>query len=134
MAGCGGSKPIAYEDITSELRGPVEFPRLVRSIFRTRDDFTAYLRDTMPGRAPNVPRIDFARREAILIASGPRSSTGYKLRVVNVRETRDRVAVTVKETTPKLGEPVAARLTYPFVLITIPQNPKSLFLHFEGRP
>lgn len=88
----------------------------------------------MPGREPSLPAIDFAHREAILIASGPRSSTGYKLRVVNVRETRDRVAVTVKETTPQLGEPVVARVTYPFVLITIPRNPKSLFLHFEGRP
>lgn len=88
----------------------------------------------MPGRAPKAPRIDFAHREAILIASGPRSSTGYKLRVVRVRETRDRVAVTVRETAPRLGEPVVARLTYPFVLITIPRNPKSLFLHFEGRP
>jgi PrcB C-terminal len=88
----------------------------------------------MPGRAPNVPPVDFAHREAILISTGPRSSTGYKLRVVKVGETRDRVAVTVKETTPRLGEPVVARLTYPFVLITIPQNPKSLFLHFEGRP
>ena len=131
---CGGSKPIAYDDITSQLRGRVEFPRLVRSIFHTRADFVSYLEDTMPGRAPSVPAIDFAHREAILIASGPRSSTGYKLRVVSVRETRDRVAVNVKETSPQLGEPVTARLTYPFVLITIPQNAKSLFLHFEGRP
>jgi hypothetical protein len=88
----------------------------------------------MPGRAPKVPPIDFSRREAILIASGPRSSTGYSLHVVSVRETNDRVAVTVREDTPSLGEPVVARITYPFRLITIPKNPKSLFLHFVGRP
>jgi len=88
----------------------------------------------MPGRAPRLPPIDFSHREAILIASGPRSSTGYSLRVVSVRETSDRIAVTVHERTPALGEKVVARLTYPFRLITIPRSPKSLFLHFEGRP
>ena len=88
----------------------------------------------MPGRAPRVPRIDFARSEAILIASGPRSSTGYALRVVGVRDTGSRIAVTVRERTPGLGERVTARVTYPFVLLTVPHSGKSLFLHYVGRP
>jgi hypothetical protein len=88
----------------------------------------------MPGRAPGVPPIDFARREAIIVAVGPRSSTGYALRVVKVRETSDRIAVTVRERTPTIGEPVQARVTYPFRLITIPRIDKKLLLHIEGRP
>lgn len=88
----------------------------------------------MPGRAPAIPPIDFAHREAILVAVGPRSSTGYALRVVKVRETSDRIAVTVRERTPTIGEPVVARVTYPFRLITIPRIDKSLLLHIEGRP
>ena len=133
LAACGSSHALAYRDITSQLRSP-EFPRPVRSIFRTRRDLADYLADAMPGRAPRVPRIDFARSEAILIASGPRSSTGYALRVVGVRDTGSRIAVTVRERTPGLGEPVTARVTYPFVLLTVPHSGKRLFLHYVGRP
>jgi hypothetical protein len=88
----------------------------------------------MPGRAPAIPEIDFARREAILIATGPRSSTGYALRIVKVRETGNRIAVTARELAPALGEPVVARVTYPFRLITVPRTSKKLLLHLEGRP
>jgi PrcB C-terminal len=112
----------------------VEFPRLVREAFRTRAAFAEFLAREMPGRAPAFPEIDFSRREAILIATGPRSSTGYALRIVKVRETSDRIAVTVHERTPSLGESVVARVTYPFRLITVPQSSKKLLLHIQGRP
>jgi len=112
----------------------VQFPRLIRQLFRTRAELVAYLAHQLPGRPPAVPPIDFTHREAILIATGPRSSTGYALRVVKVRETSDRIAVTVHERTPSLGEPVVARVTYPFRLITIPRIDKTLLLHIEGRP
>lgn len=106
----------------------------MRSIFRSRSDLADYLAHAMPGRAPAVPPIDFAHREAILIAAGPRSSTGYALRVVRVRDTGSRIAVTVDERTPHLGEPVTARVTYPFLLLTVPRSHKSLLLHYAGRP
>jgi len=134
LAGCGGGgKAVPYTDISTELH-PVEFPRLVRQAFLDRAAFADYLAKLMPGRAPAVPQIDFSRREAILIAVGPRSSTGYALRIVKVRETINRIAVTVRERTPSLGEPVVARLTYPFRLITIPRSRKRLLLHIAGRP
>jgi hypothetical protein len=88
----------------------------------------------MPGSAPEIPHIDWRRREAVLVAAGPRSSTGYALRVVSVHETSDRLVVSVRERTPSLGEPVQARVTYPFRLITIPRISKKPFLHWEGRP
>jgi hypothetical protein len=120
-------------DISSQLHD-VQFPRLTREVFRSRVDLLGYLGRALPGRRPVVPNIDFAHREAILVAMGPRSSTGYALHVVKVRETSDRIAVTVRERTPSLGEPVIARVTYPFVLITIPRIDKSLLLHIQGRP
>jgi len=132
-AGCGGAKTVPYTDISSQLHG-VEFPRLERQLFRTRKELALFLEQSTPGRAPAVPPIDFAHREAILVTVGPRSSTGYALRVVKVRETSDRIAVTVRERTPGLGERVQARVTYPFRLITIPRIDKKLLLHIEGRP
>ena len=134
LAGCGGGeKPVAFVDVSSQVHG-IQFPRLVRELFRSRSEMTGYLERALPGHAPAVPEIDFAHREAILVAMGPRSSTGYALRVVKVRETSNRIAVTVRERTPTLGEPVVARLTYPFVLITIPRIDKKLLLHIQGRP
>ena len=134
LAACGSTpKPVPYADVSRQLHD-VQFPRLTRELFRSRAALTGYLGRALPGRAPTAPNIDFAHREAILVAMGPRSSTGYALRVVKVRETSDRIAVTVRERTPSLGEPVVPRVTYPFVLITIPRIDKKLLLHIEGRP
>jgi PrcB C-terminal len=124
---------VPYRDITSELRG-YQPPRLAREVFTTRAEFVKYLRNVMFGRAIRVPVVDWAHREAILVASGPRSSTGYSLHVVSLRARGGRLALTVRERTPSLGEPVAARVTYPFVLITVPRTSKTLLLHFRGRP
>jgi hypothetical protein len=134
VGGCGGStNAIAYTDITTRLH-PVEFPRVVRQAFLSRSDFARYLRRAMPGSEPRIPPIDWRRREAVLVAAGPRSSTGYVLHVVGVHETGGRLVVTVRERTPSLGEPVEARVTYPFRLITVPRTSKRLLLHWEGRP
>lgn len=88
----------------------------------------------MPGRRLRIPRIDFARREAVLVAAGPRSSTGYELRVLSVRERGGRLVVTVHERTPSLGERVMPRVTYPFLLLSVPRSDKSLLLKWPGRP
>jgi hypothetical protein len=133
VAGCGGtSKQLAYTDLTHELHGFAP-PRLVREAFTTRAAFAKYVHRESPGVA-KLPTIDWAHRQAILVSAGPRSSTGYVLKIVSVRETAHHVVVTVHEDTPKLGEPVEARVTYPFRLITIPRTSKPLFLHWPGRP
>jgi len=88
----------------------------------------------MPGRRIHLPQIDFSRREAILVAAGPRSSTGYDLRILGVRETGSRIVVIVRERTPSLGQPVTAKVTYPFRLITVPRSDKHLRLKWLGRP
>jgi hypothetical protein len=105
----------------------------VRQAFKTQAAFAKYVQHESPGIG-HLPSIDWANREAILISAGPRSSTGYVLRIVSVRETAHHVVVTVHEDTPTLGEPVRARVTYPYRLITIARTSKPLFLHWPGRP
>lgn len=122
-----------YRDVSSQLHG-YEPPRLAREVFTNRAELAKYLRHTVPAGQVLVPRVDWAHREAILVASGPRSSTGYSLQVVSLYARGGRLALTVKERTPSLGEPVTAKVTYPFVLITVPRTNKSLLLHFRGRP
>jgi PrcB C-terminal len=134
LAGCGGlGAPVAYRDISGELHG-YQPPRLAREVFKNRDQFARYLRHAAPGGHVRVPPIDWSHREAILVASGPRSSTGYTLHVMSLYARGGELVLTVKERTPSLGQTVTARLTYPFVLITVARTSRSVVLHFRGRP
>lgn len=128
----GDDRPLAWEDVTSELRG-FESSRPVGVVIDDRADFAEFLRRAMPGRAPALPAIDWRRRRVVLVASGPRSSTGYELRVVRVVEERSRILIVVHERTPTLGEPVVARVTYPYRLLTIPATTKHVALRWQGR-
>ena len=134
MVACGGAgKTVPFTDITSSLHGFA--PARTTSVkFPNREKFARFLQKAMPGDAPAVPRIDWAHVQPVLIAPGPRSSTGYALRVVSVRKRDGRLVVTVHERTPSLGEPVIARVTYPYRLITVPKTSLRLLLHYEGRP
>ncbi|MDX6402027.1 MAG: PrcB C-terminal, partial [Gaiellaceae bacterium] len=101
----------------------------------------AVLQRNNPGRDIHLPPIDFTRREAYLVAAGPRSSTGYDLRIVSVRDTGGHIVVTVHERTPGLGDrtpglgdPVRARVTYPFRLIALRASDEPVKLKWPGRP
>jgi len=87
-----------------------------------------------PGRPIRLPSIDFTRQEIYLVAAGPRSSTGYELEVVRVQDEGGHIVVVVHERTPSLGDPVRARVTYPFVLISLPRSEEPVKLKWPGRP
>ena len=131
--GHGGGRPLAWRDVTGQL-GPAEFRRPAGRVFGSARELRRYVIAAMPGRAPSLPRIDFRRREAVLLAAGPRSSTGYTVDVETVREERGRIVVQVRERTPSLGDPVAARVTYPYRLITLPRLDKPVDISWDGRP
>jgi hypothetical protein len=135
LVGACGSAPqdVSYRDITAQS-GRLEFPRITRQLFRTRAALDAVLERANPGRELSVPAIDFSRRDAYLVAAGPRSSTGYDLRIVRVQDVGDHVVVVVRERTPSLGDPVQARVTYPFRLITLPRSDEPVKLKWLGRP
>ena len=134
LTGCAGkTRPVAYADLTSKV-GPIEFTRIYVRLFRTRTSLLKLLRQMNPGRTVRLPAIDFGRREVFLVATGPRSSTGYVLRVVSVREAGNRLTVTIRERTPTLGEPVTARVTYPFRLLSVPRTAEHLRLKWLVRP
>lgn len=135
LSGCGSqeARPVPYEDITRRV-GALEFTRITRDVFRSRAALLEVLGRNNPGRVIDVPPIDFTRREVYLVAAGPRSSTGYELRVTAVRNEGDQVVVVVKEQAPSLGDPVSARVTYPFRLIVLPRSDKPVKLKWPGRP
>jgi hypothetical protein len=67
--------------------------------------------------------------ERVLIASGPRSSSGYALEVRRAVVERGRVAIVVRE----LDRPGRARITYPYRLLVFPKLDKPVHVHWEGR-
>jgi hypothetical protein len=81
-----------------------------------------------------APRIDFSRDLALLVAAGPRSSTGYAVKIAQVTEERGRVVVEVRERTPGLRDRVRARVTYPYVFVTLPRTDKPVHVDWLGRP
>jgi PrcB C-terminal len=102
-----GSTPVAWKDVSDRV------PSLDRSV-----------------AAFKVNKFD--GRERILISPGPRSSTGYAVRIVSVTEQRRQILVEVREVTPHLGQRVQARVTYPYKLIEIPRTRKHVTIHWLG--
>jgi hypothetical protein len=129
----GGGRPVAWHVVPEGLgAAPIASPTFLR--FRKRRYLENYLAAHFPGRAPTLPPIDFTRDEALLAAVGARSSTGYWVRIESVSKQRSRIVVRVREVTPSLGQRITARVTYPYVLATIPQSQKHVHFIWLGRP
>ena len=69
-----------------------------------------------------------------MVSFGPRSNTGYSLRVERVVELRREIDVYLRERTPALGDPVEPRVTYPYRAISIPRTSKPVYVKLQGRP
>jgi hypothetical protein len=102
--------------------------RETKRVFRSRNALADYL-GAAGGRTPVV---DFGRRQVLLVSPGPRSSTGYSLEVVHVLERDGKLTVTVHERTPRLGERVEARVTFPYRLLSLPAE-KDVYVNWPGR-
>jgi PrcB C-terminal len=128
----GGDRPLAWRDATAGLQRPF-LSRPTAMLFDTRSELEAWLRVAEPGREPAIPPIDFSRADAVLLSTGPRSSTGYAIEIAGVREERGRIVVRARERTPSLAEPVTARLESPVALLVVPERDKPLSVEWIGR-
>src|SRR5437763_566390 len=133
LAGCGGrARPVSYTDLTAEV-GPLEFTHITVDVEHKRSELLGVLERNNPGRKIHLPAIDYTRQETFVVAGGPRSSTGYALKIVRVQEKGGHINVVVRELTPTLGEPVQADVTYPSRLLVLDSN-KPVHLKWLGRP
>jgi hypothetical protein len=124
---------VAWRDLNPQL-GRVEFTRKVTAVYRSPAPLEGLLEATMPGRAPRPPRVDWSREQVVVISLGPRSSTGYSLRIVRVVERRRGIDVIVREHAPSLGDPVEARVTYPYRAVAIRSTKTPVYVKLQGRP
>jgi protease stability complex PrcB-like protein len=130
----GGGKHLAWHDVTGEVRGRALWPKSVTRSFWRQRQVDRYLARIFPRRAPRFPRIDYARDRLVLIAAGPRSSSGYGVEVLRATERRGDIHILARELTPTLAQHVTPRLTSPFRLITIPATDKRVYVQWQGRP
>jgi hypothetical protein len=129
----GGSKRLAWDDVTAQMPG-VLWPKSVTRSFWKRRQVVRYVARTFPRGAPKVPPFDFGHRRLILVAAGPRSSTGYRVEIVRITERRSTIDVLAREITPSLADHTTAHLTSPYRLIAIPATPKRVYVQWQGRP
>ena len=131
--GQADERPYAFRDLTPRL-GDVEFTRKVTAVYHSQAPFGRLLQATMPGRAPALPPLDWTRQQVVVIALGPRSSTGYSLRIRRVVERRRGIYVYAREETPSLGDPVTPRVTYPYRALAMRRSEKPVYVKLQGRP
>ena len=121
-----------WQDVTAQA-GPVHWADPTNSVIRNQEKLDTLYRVATLGPHLQPPTIDFGKRLAVLIAAGPRSSTGYSLAVESVTENGNRIDVVVREHTPSLADHVTPRLTFPFRLITLAKTDKHVHIRYAGR-
>jgi hypothetical protein len=129
----GGAHALAWRDVAAEV-GPWQFTHTTGRAYRSRAALVEYLEIAWPGHHPRLPPIDFRREEAVLVAVGPRSGSGYDLRVVRVADERGRVEILLREHTPALANPGRPGVTYPYRLLVFRHSDKHVTVRFLGRP
>jgi hypothetical protein len=130
--GMGGEHAVQWADLTHRM-GTIEFTRRVQGVYHSRAAFERLLEATMPGRVPKLPPHDWARNQVVVIALGPRSSTGYSLQIERVVDRRRGIYVYAHERTPSLGEPVEARVTYVYRVLAMHGRAKPVYVKLRGR-
>ncbi len=78
------------------------------------------------------PAIDFRRDMVIAVFLGQRPVAGYRVRIVDVRQTPDALRVQVRERKPDGDALLAQVLTYPYVMIRLPQNDRPVEFDFRN--
>jgi hypothetical protein len=128
----GSAHAVAWRDLSPRLRG-IELPVPARRIFKVPRAIHDFQAEMMPGLHPRKVPLDWSSDELVLVSPGPRSSTGYGVRVERVEEWRNRVDVFVRETSPTRATRVQARVTFPYRLIAIPRSGKRVSIVWEGQ-
>jgi hypothetical protein len=100
-----------------------------RRLFRNQEQLSRYLTRT---RARRIPTVDFSKRQLLLVSTGPRSSTGYSIDVLGVAERDGKITVGVKEVYPGIDDPVEARVTHPYRLLSLPAG-EDVLVDWLGR-
>jgi PrcB C-terminal len=124
----GTSEPLAWRDLSAQV-GPLSIAGTERRLFRNQEQLARYL---ARAHARETPTVDFSKRQLLLVSTGPRSSTGYSIDILGVEEQDGKITVRVREVSPRLGDRVEARVTYPYRLLSLPAD-RDVVVDWLGR-
>ena len=124
----GTSEPVAWRDLSAQV-GPLSIAGTERRLFRDQEQLERYL---ARAHARETPTVDFSNRQLLLVSTGPRSSTGYSIEILGVEERNGKIALGVREVSPRLGDRVEARVTYPYRLLSLPVD-RDVVVDWLGR-
>ena len=122
------TEPVASRDLSAQV-GPLSIAGTERRLFRDQEQLEHYL---ARAHARETPIVDFSKRQLLLVSTGPRSSTGYSIEILGVEEQDGNITVIVREVSPRLGDPVEARVTYPYRLLSLPAD-RDVVVDWLGR-
>ena len=120
------SRPVTWRSLPV---GELQISFQERRLFRDHGQLARYL--ALAG-GTRTPKVDFAKRQLLLLTTGARSSSGYEIDVLGATERGDTITVKVRERAPGLSERVDPHVTYPYRLISLPAG-KSVFVDWLGR-
>lgn len=66
---------------------------------------------------PALPEVDFSKETIIAVFLGVKSTSGYEIKITEIKEEQGKVFVYVKESEPKPRAMVATVLTYPYHIV-----------------
>ena len=125
----GKGQPVSWQDLSSQV-GRLVILREEHRLFRSRAGLVRFLKEAKATHP--APAVDLSSQELLLVAPGPRSSTGYSVEIVSAREQGGKITVRVREQSPRVGENVQPRVTYPYRLISLPAG-KDVYVDWLGR-
>ena len=120
------SRPVTWRSLPV---GELQISFQERRLFRDHGQLARYL--ALAG-GTRTPKVDFAKRQLLLLTTGARSSSGYEIDVLGATERGDTITVKVRERAPGLSERVDPHVTYPYRLISLPAR-KAVFVDWLGR-
>jgi len=123
--------PVTWKDLSREV-GPARWARPTISVAQDSEKLAKLFEVALLPPRPKPPKVDFTKNDAVLISVGPRSSTGYRLRVVRVTQSGN-LDILVRERTPTLREKVSPTITYPYLLLVVPKLDKHVTVKYVGR-
>jgi protease stability complex PrcB-like protein len=123
------AQAVAWRDLSSQV-GTLTILRSEHRVFREQPKLAKYL-EAAHAKRP-APPVDFSKRQLLLVSPGPRSGTGYSVEVLSAQERGERITVRVRERSPRLGEEVRPRVTYPYRLLSLPAG-KDVYVDWAGR-
>ena len=117
------SVKVSYKDITSKLPD-LRYEKAANFVLRSEAKFLEHIEAHSDSRfsTNSAPEIDFNKDMVVVIAVGPRSSAGYRLKPVSVRAEGDKTMIRAKERTPPPDSIAAAVITYPRLALVVPNR------------